>query len=229
MYSIDSLIKPKKIIKIAKRKNLDGVAITDHNTIKGGMKAKEFHSDDFVIIIGSEIKTEIGDVIGLFLNEEIISSGIWSIIDEIHDQDGLVILPHPFRADRKEFDIELIKKIDAIEGYNARTDKKKNIQAQEFAKEHMLPVTAGSDAHFYGEIGLAKTIIDDFSSEEDIKRLILNGDTHIEGVQSPLYFLGASRLITNVKGGDWYNLPHTLFKMSVTGVKRYSNRIRRGK
>jgi predicted metal-dependent phosphoesterase TrpH len=225
MYSFDSFVSPEKIIKTAQKKNLDGVAITDHGTIRGGLNAKKIKSD-IVTIIGSEVKTEIGDLIGLFLNEEIKSCGIWDVIEEIRDQDGIIVIPHPFRSNRTDFDHELIRKIDAIEGYNARTELKKNIQAQDFAKLHDLPVTAGSDAHFSREIGLARTIMDPISSEEDIRKSITSGNMHIEGTPAPLYFRGASRLVTDFKAGEWYRLPYTFYKISLKGAKSFSSRYK---
>lgn len=225
-YSHDSLSKLGKIVKIAKRKGLNGIAITDHGTIHGGLSAKKCDANDFIIIIGTEIKTEIGDIIGLFLNEEIRSRGIWCVIDEIRDQNGLVVLPHPFRGhDTNKFDKELLNKIDAIEGYNARSDVNENILAQEFAKVHKLPIIAGSDAHFYGEIGLAKTIMGNISSEEDIRKSILSYGTRIVGTQTPLYFRGASRILTDAKTGNYYKLPYTLVKILIKGVKTYVNKI----
>lgn len=225
MYSYDSLMEPRKIIKIAKKRGLNGIAITDHGTILGGLSARKCNASDLIIIIGAEIKTDIGDIIGLFLNEEIISKEIWCVIDEIRDQDGLVILPHPFRGHYLNgFDKDLFEKIDAIEGYNARTGKNENIQAQKYAKIHKLPIIAGSDAHFYGEIGLAKTIIKDISSEEDIRKSILTHDIYIEGVQTHLYFKGASRILTDIKTGNWYRLPYTLLKMTIKGIRMYANK-----
>lgn len=226
-YSYDSLLKPEKIVKNAKRKGLGGVAITDHETIQGGLSVKKYNTSDFIIITGAEIKTEIGDIIGLFLNEEIKSKEIWCAIDEIKDQNGLVILPHPFRGhDSNKFDKELVNKMDAIEGYNSRTGMSKNIQAQEFARAHRLPIVAGSDAHFSGEIGLAKTIMENISSEEDVRKSILSYRTRIVGVQTPLYFQAASRILTEVKTGNWNKLPHTLLKMSIKGVKTHVDKIR---
>ena len=220
-YSYDSIMKPKKIVKAAKKKALDGIAITDHGTIEGGLYARRYCSDNFIVMIGTEIKTEFGDVIGLFLNEEIKSDVIRDTIDEIHDQGGLVVLPHPFRGHNLDgFDRDLINKIDAIEGYNARTAPEKNIRAQEFARANKLPITAGSDAHFYSEIGLGRTIIENASSEEEVRKSILSQDTLIIGMQAPPYLRGASRMLGDIKKGKWYMLPRTLFSISFRGMKK---------
>ena len=86
-YSFDSISEPKKIIKVAKNMGLNGVAITDHNTTKGGLEAKKINRDhDFLVIVGSEISTEIGDITGLFLSEEIKSRNSMEVIEEIKKQ-----------------------------------------------------------------------------------------------------------------------------------------------
>ena len=67
-YSRDGAIRPADAIRIAKKRKLDGIAITDHNTIRGGMEAQKLPPNGLDIICGAEMKTDRGDVIGLFLN-----------------------------------------------------------------------------------------------------------------------------------------------------------------
>ena len=93
-YSSDGILDLEEIVKISKKKGLDGIAITDHNTIKGGSEARKYETDDFEIVIGSEISTERGDVIGLFLSEEIRSNDFYRVILEIKEQNGIIVLKH---------------------------------------------------------------------------------------------------------------------------------------
>lgn len=72
-YSVDGYVEPEVIVKTAQKRGLSGVAVTDHNTIKGGLKAKKYETEDLRVIVGSEIETNRGEVIGLFLSEEIKS------------------------------------------------------------------------------------------------------------------------------------------------------------
>ena len=102
-YSSDGILEPEKIVEIARRKGLSGIAITDHNTIKGSLKAKKYETDDFQVICGSEISTERGEVIGLFLSDEIQSESFLDVVDEIKEQDGVVVLPHPFDRYKKKW------------------------------------------------------------------------------------------------------------------------------
>ena len=79
-YSFDCLLSIEKIIKIAKKKGLDGFAIIDHNTVKGGLSAKSIKTD-LVIIPGAEIETELGEITGYFLSEEIKASNFDDVIN----------------------------------------------------------------------------------------------------------------------------------------------------
>ena len=100
-YSHDGSLEPEQIIEIARKKGLSGVAITDHNTIRGALEAQKYQSEDFRVIIGAEIMTEKGEVTGLFLSREIKSRRLQEVIAEIKAQDGIVIVPHPFDSLRR--------------------------------------------------------------------------------------------------------------------------------
>jgi len=171
------------------RKGLRGIAITDHDTIEGGRTAKEIIQaqgcKDCIIIVGTEIKTEIGDIIGLFLTREIHSRRSLDVIDEIHSQGGLSILAHPFRTPyilhargkkTANYEATLIQQIDLIEIANARSKPSENLMAMDLALRYHKPVSAGSDAHFPPEIGATRLITtdQDISTETDIKNHLLN-------------------------------------------------------
>ncbi|MBA7499039.1 hypothetical protein ES704_01778 [subsurface metagenome] len=185
-YSHDGVLEPEKIVKIATKRGLDGIAITDHNTRKGGLKAKEYETDDFKVIVGSEIMTEKGEIIGLFLSEEIKSRDIQSVISEIKEQNGVVVIPHPFdKLRRSTFrpTKEDVKFIDCVEGFNSRcVFQKYNKKAVEFAIKHNLTIVAGSDAHFLNEIGNAGII----TETEDIRAAIMTRDVKMFGKKSSI-------------------------------------------
>jgi len=197
-YSFDSILEPKKIIKVAKKRGLDGVAITDHNTIKGSLEAKKINEDeDFLVIVGSEISTEAGDIIGLFLSEEIKSRNSIEVIEEIKEQGGIVVLPHPYRGHK--LNEELIEKIDAIEVFNARSSKIENERSVKLAERYDKPVIAGSDAHFASEIGLGISTITKKGRTEDMRKLLLNCQIDVNNTLSPLYLQSFSQLIKSIK------------------------------
>ena len=187
IYSRDAILKPERIIKIAKKKGLSGIAVTDHDTIKGALKTKSVAFDNFMVIVGAEVQTDKGEIIGLFLNDEIKSRIFVEVIDEIKDQDGITVLPHPYR-NRLSNPRDLLEKVDLIEGLNARTSKELNYRAQSLAKNFGLPITAGSDAHTPFEIGRAQTIIQGREAIfDDIKDYLLKGEVAIIGKESPYY------------------------------------------
>ncbi len=183
-YSSDGILDPKKIVKTAIKNDLNGIAITDHNTIKGGLEAKIYETKDFKVIIGSEIMTDQGEVIGLFLSEEIRSKNLIDVISEIKTQNGIIVIPHPFDEMRRSTlhpNEKCASLIDCIEGFNSRCIfQKYNDKAVEYANKHNLPLVAGSDAHFGNEIGNAGVV----TETEDLREAIIQKDIEIFGKRS---------------------------------------------
>jgi len=161
-FSSDGTLSLEEIVELAKKRGLDGIAITDHNTVKGGLEAKKYETDDFEIIIGAEVMTERGEVTGLFLSREVAARDFRSVVADIRSQGGIVVIPHPFDRLRKSAFHPLAKDaewIDAIEVFNARcVFSKDNERAAVFAATHNLAVVAGSDAHYRNEVGIAGVI-----------------------------------------------------------------------
>ena len=150
------------------------IAVTDHNTITGGIETFRLCKEeklDVAVIVGSEIKTNMGDVIGLFLSQEITSSDIFEVIDEIRRQDGLVLVPHPFKGHKFEELRNILEQIDMVEALNSRsfTTFKQTCLLKTLNKS----LVGCSDAHFPQEIGLCRSIINsDFLSVEEMKHLL---------------------------------------------------------
>ncbi len=192
-YSKCSNLKPKIILKRAKKRGLNGLAVTDHNTIKGAVETKKLNKDpNFEVIIGEEVMTNKGEVLALYINEEIKPGKFEDVIKEIKQQGGISILAHPFSMvglQRKRASGNIYDKVDAIEGFNARSFFKfENYEAQIKAKEIDKPITAGSDYHFWFEVGRAYTMF-----EGDLKTAIKEHKTNIRG--SNLFAIPA-RIIT---------------------------------
>ncbi len=182
-YSSDGFLDPEKLIKVARKIGLSGIAVTDHDTIKGGLEAKKYESDDFKVIVGSEVLTSKGEIIGLYLNEEIKSKGFYDVIDEIRAQNGIIVVPHPFDEWRKPstMDKEDFKLVNNIEIFNSRcVEDKYNQKAELFAKKNNFGVSGGSDAHFANEIGNAGVIIEN----DNIRESILKNDLKVYGKRS---------------------------------------------
>jgi predicted metal-dependent phosphoesterase TrpH len=191
-YSKDGFSCPKKLIETAIKKGLDGIALTDHDTIKGWKEADEIAKKlNFLLIFGEEIKTDEGDILGLFLQKEIKSKKAKEAMEEIKSQNGIVIIPHPFHF-KENFKGNLEKYlnlIDGIEVFNARLPSKKaDKKAIEFAQKYNLAMIAGSDCHYHKAVGDASTLIEAQNLEE-IKKAIFERKTKIEGKKSPLFYL----------------------------------------
>lgn len=176
-YSFDSNLKINQIIKEAKKKKLDGLAITDHEEFIG-TEVAEKNAKGLVIIKGQEINTEYGDIIGLFLEKKINSKKFLKVIEEIKKQNGIVILPHP--AIYHILSKEVLDKVDFIETFNSRVGKEANKMADLLAFIYKKNKIAGSDAHLFFEIGNGITIVNSKSKQlEDIKKAMLSGKTKI--------------------------------------------------
>ncbi|MFB6088516.1 MAG: PHP domain-containing protein [Candidatus Aenigmatarchaeota archaeon] len=192
-YSHDSRLPIERIIEIAKRKGLDGIAITDHNTFKGVERAIEMNLDDFLIIRGEEITSDRGDILGLFIEEKIESRRYLEVINEIKDKGGLVILPHPFDIHRGEHfkNVEEIKdNIDGVEVYNSRyIYNKANEEAVEFARKNDLIKTGGSDTHTI--FGVGNCYVETEASDlEEFRKKLEDKDVKVRGKRSnPLVHL----------------------------------------
>jgi len=164
-YSHDGRLEPEEIIRICEKKKIDGIAITDHDTIRGGIEAKKIRRD-VRVIVGAEILTDHGELIGYHLNEEIRSRKIDEVIDEIKGQGGWVAVPHPFERIRKtsvdeEKLAEIVSRVDFIECLNGRAFWFFNERARKFASRTGKKATAGSDAHMGFEVGMCRTLIND--------------------------------------------------------------------
>lgn len=219
-YSFDSLMRPAQALKKAKERGLNGIAITDHNTIRGGLEATRLNEDaGFVVIIGCEFQTETGELIGLFLREEIYSRDSYEVIKGIRDQGGIVVLPHPFT--HHHLSDALLEKIDAIEGFNARIVTEGNLQAQELARDKKLPVVAGSDAHWPVEVGMGRLILEnEIRTIPELKRAIGHGQGKIEGdyYHSPLPIL-LSELVKVCKLKQWRKSPRLTLRILRFGLR----------
>lgn len=153
----DSLNKPRELIKVAIKRGLNGLAITDHDSVKGSLVTKKVAKSfkGFKIITGSEIKTLDGELLGLGIKKDVPKLlGLDETIERIHDLGGIAIAPHPFgsyifRQCLREKSV----KVDGIEVFNATLLKYANSQALDLAKSFKKPMTAGSDAHGLRELG----------------------------------------------------------------------------
>jgi predicted metal-dependent phosphoesterase TrpH len=165
--SFDSLSDPVKVARTAQRRGLTHLAITDHDTIDGALRARDARVDGLSIIVGEEVKTAAGDLICLFL-ERAVPPGlpIAETIAAVREQGGLVGIPHPFDGYRNsvlrdEGLASIASLVDYVETHNARVMMGEgNEKAAAFAAEYGLPGVSVSDAHTILEVGVASTVVD---------------------------------------------------------------------
>lgn len=176
-YSGHSLLRVQDLPKLARRKGLDAIAITDHDEIAGAIALSKM----FPTIIGEEITCDEGDVIGLFLTERIKGGSALEVMDRIRSQGGLVLIPHPFDSMRKEalMDEELCANGDIIEVFNSRVVRRQdNERAVEFAKSRNMLSAVGSDAHTSMEIGRSWMELESISDPQSFMRSLRDARTH---------------------------------------------------
>jgi predicted metal-dependent phosphoesterase TrpH len=187
-YSDDSLTSLDDVIAAIARARLGAVAITDHDAIAGAVKLSRRAA--FTVIIGEEVTTTDGDLVGLFL-EERIPPGLSpsKTASLIHDQGGLVYLPHPFDHLRNSALGEagvatILDQVDVVEVLNGRVLwPPDNQQAVAWAQERRIAAGAGSDAHTPWEIGAAYVEMEPFVSRDDFLRKLASGQ--VAGAVSP--------------------------------------------
>ncbi len=181
----ESVTEPNDIVDEARRAGLNVICVTDHNTITGAVKASVYAKkyDDIEVVIGEEVSTKDGEVLALFIEEEIPARlSVEETINKIRQQGGIVVAPHPFSlhcpaiGDRmSELDVDAVEVLNSghIDGYA-------NERAREFAQSGRWAQLGGSDSHILNTIGYAYTTFPG-NTAEDFRRGILQKKTTAEG------------------------------------------------
>jgi len=172
MHSGDSTTTPDEVEEAVLASGIDVLCITDHNATRGAVELAE--RLPCRVIVGEEVKTHAGEIIGLFLTER-IPGGLQpvEVCERIRGQGGIVYIPHPFDPMRNCLQepvlVDLVARglVDAIEGINAKTSLQHlNRQGRQFGADHDLAVGAGSDAHVAEALGAAYVEMPDFDGPE---------------------------------------------------------------
>jgi predicted metal-dependent phosphoesterase TrpH len=175
-----SRASPRSVVEAASNAGLDGIAITNHDTLEGYEAARSLAPADLTVIPGVEVTTTQGHLLALDVETAPPRTDPLSVVSAVHDQDGLAILSHPFDGLREHFTAnleDLAAAVDGVEVLNSRCILPRyNRRALAFARRHDLPMTGGSDAHFPMELGRAYT-----SCEGPILESIRSGTTRTGG------------------------------------------------
>ena len=191
-YSLDGKGEPFEFVKMARKIGLNGIAVTDHNEIKGALEAREFSTDmkDFLVIIGEEVSTDSGHILAYNIREK-IDKGLspHETVERINDQGGFAVVAHPDR-----FPSGMKTKVTGdlnfagIEVLNGATVTHKNNAARVLAIKLNRGMVAGSDAHSPKKIGSAYTVFEGSSlGAMDIQQHILQKRSRPEGRSLPYH------------------------------------------
>jgi predicted metal-dependent phosphoesterase TrpH len=177
---MDCLTPLERIVQRCLDVGINCIAVADHNTIAGALKLKEIAP--FKVIVAEEVLTPVGEIMGLFLTEQ-VPKGLppQETIAQIRIQGGLVGIPHPFGRSpfwnaNELISQEVLSQVDIIEAFNSRTPFSSSIaKARKLALEQGKAASAGSDAHTLGEIGRAYVEMPEFDGPDDFLNCLAQG------------------------------------------------------
>ncbi len=197
-HSTDGVMTPEALLARAKVRALDCLAVTDHNTVSGALEAAALAAADCSlprVIPGVEITTAVGEIIGLYVREEIPSKlSLAESVALIREQGGLVYLPHPFDRLRRgaiapSSRLEAARLADIVEVVNGRSlGPRVAAKAAELAARTGKPAGAGSDAHRVSEVGMAYVVVAALPTPETLISLVAEGRLE-SGLHSREYVL----------------------------------------
>jgi len=197
--SKDSLTTPRELVDACRRKGIDRVIVTDHNSIAGARAAQAL--DPELVIVGEEIMTTRGEILAAYVTEEIPAKlSPQETIKRLRDQGAFISVSHPFDEFRsggwKLTDLlEIVPLVDAIEVYNSRCMLPRfNREARQFAEKHDIAGTVGSDAHASFELGRSLLLLDPFEGPDEMRNVVRKGVPKTRW--SPPWFHFSSRYAT---------------------------------
>lgn len=177
-YSGDAMISPKLVVdQLYAHPFIKGVAITDHDTLRGYHHAQKLATAyrDLLIIPGVEVSTTRGHITILGVEENpTYPLTVEDAVDFAKERGGTVVVPHPYRT-LGIGDLARNIAADAIEALNPRSTRQENKMAEELAKETNLPRVAGSDAHRPQQMWTAYTEVGNELDVDEVLSAIKSG------------------------------------------------------
>lgn len=182
-YSYDANAAPADVVQTARRQGVDCVAITDHDEIRGALEAQAL--GEVQVIVGEEISSRDGHLIGLFLQER-IPPGLPAeqTAQLIREQGGLVLAPHP-RALLCESSLDaatlerLVPWLDAVEVCNAQNPLWwEDRRAGCFARRHGIAAYVGADTHLRGYLATAHQLMPPFDGPAGFLSSLRQAELH---------------------------------------------------
>lgn len=205
-YSVDSNLSLDCLVQEARERGVGCVAVTDHDSIAGACRLAEMCQDDLQVIIGEEISTRDGHLIGLFLRD-FIEPGmpVRQTAEAIREQGGLVVVPHPynrlFECSLGDRAYDILDLIDVVEVVNAQNlMDRPNRKARDFARRNGLPAIVGTDVHHRGYLDSCFQMMHDVSGPAEFLESLKTAQLHAQ--RHPLsYFFHSAWVIGLYKLG----------------------------
>lgn len=193
-YSLDSTLALEEIVEIAKKRGLDAICITDHDSMGLREYAEEYSKKTgFPIFVGIEYFSLQGDILAFGIDhypEERISAQ--EFIDEVHEQGGVVVSAHPFRHNRRGLEgyLDILKGVDAIEILNGSTLPDATMVAVQYARKYGFAITGGSDCHYPDKVGICATYFpNEIKTMDDLVSAIRNRECQPAFHQDYSYYI----------------------------------------
>lgn len=169
LWSRDCLVRFETILDLCARRQIDRIAITDHNTVEGALRMQEMAPQ--LVITGEEIMTTEGELLAYYVRET-VPAGLTpeETIERLRDQGAVISVSHPFDRLRKgawqeDSLLRIVDQVDAIEVFNARClFTEDNQKAKAFAAKYGKLGTAGSDSHTRVEYGTGLALLPPFEN-----------------------------------------------------------------
>jgi predicted metal-dependent phosphoesterase TrpH len=191
-HSPDSRLEEDRFIALAVERGLTHVAVTDHNTIEGSVavraRAAEMGMDDrLTVILGEEVSSADGEIVAVFIQETIPRDlTAEATADAIHEQGGLVSVPHPYDPFRRSHitadaleRLGASDRIDMLEVFNSRvTLGRHNEDAAAFAARFGIPGVACSDSHTGMEVAMSFNALPTFTTAAELKAALAANEWH---------------------------------------------------
>jgi len=231
-YSLDSIMDKYLLLMMCKIRGIDCLAITDHNEIEGALSWRGFlQSHGVSVIVGEEIFTNQGEIIGLFLEKK-ISRGmtVQETIDAIEQQNAIVYIPHPYDLSRQKSVLEYSallqykERVQLIEIHNGRNRSKQyTLEQQRIGKEVGAIPVVGEDAHCFFEVGRNYLILPDFYDKETFLKAISSPLViHVsESISFAHFVTKCVRIYKMIKMGRY----HELYRAIEKKIRKYKHNI----
>jgi predicted metal-dependent phosphoesterase TrpH len=193
IYSSDSVVKIEELMAACKKKGITKVVITDHNTIRGALEAKQRFPEQ--VIVGEEVRTcDGGEFLCAFISKEVPKELPWkTALKMLKDQGAFIAAAHPFDHARHGWQenqlLEMQAELDAMEVFNSRTiNSAFNNKAARFALQHGIHSLVGSDAHSLIELGRATAVMPDFETATELRESLSQAVFQVKRSSALIHF-----------------------------------------